>query len=275
MSMHYWVAQHIGDLFRNEPRNIGVFVRNEEQMAARFFGEIENSQIDGRKLKVFSHPEVYRQWVEYWKDQIPKNNPEELVKSSGSHYRVVSAGKVSDTDKDTPKVVVNYLYSLLVSDGGLKEALENEEEKLREPAISLENDLIAMLKENRLLESDDLLVRHPVRKDIKIPGKNLSHTPAFIQENGSLYVMEPVDFTLSRKKYSKDHAGLSAYMFRDIRDCKPNVNSIAIVKVTEEDQELEDVQYGMAVLKNEADIVNWLDSNEKSQFIESRIEIAA
>ncbi len=275
MSMHYWVAQHISDLFRNEPRNIGVFVRNEEQMAARFIGETENSQIDGRKLKGFSRPEVYRQWVEFWKDQIPRNRPEDLVKSSGSHYRVVSAGKVSDTDNDTPEMVVNYLYSLLVSEGGLKEALENEEDSLEDPAISLQDDLITTLMENELLESDDLFIHHPIRKNVKIPGKNLSHTPAFVQENGSLYVMEPIDFTQSRKKYSKDHAGLSAYMFRDIRDSISNVSSIAIVKVTEEDLEVEDVQYGMAVLENEADIVNWLDSKQKSQFIDSCIEVAA
>ena len=43
MSAKYWIAQHVADLFRNEPKNIGVVVDAVGIKKARFFGEADAS----------------------------------------------------------------------------------------------------------------------------------------------------------------------------------------------------------------------------------------
>ena len=107
MKAQYWIAQHISDLFRNEPRNIGVFVRIGDNTAARFLGETNGGQIDGRKLRGLNHPDVYRQWVDYWRSQLSEESLDELVEHSGSHYRVLDAGQVTDTGRvDLPSATM-------------------------------------------------------------------------------------------------------------------------------------------------------------------------
>lgn len=272
MIAHYWIAQHINDLFRNEPRNVGVFVRVGNQTAAKFFGEV-GGLIDGRKLKNFPYPEVYRQWIQYWRNQLLKNNPELLVNTSGPNYRVVEAGQITDAETDTPEDVANYLYALLVSEGGFREAMGIEEAVIERGVAPLEIDLANALQEKNLLANEgDLIVGHPVRRGVTIFGRQIRHKPAFFQENTKRYVMEAVDFTVSQKRRARDHAAWSAYMFRDIGD--PNTEAIAIVRAGEEDREIEDVKNGLVVLRNEATMVNWLRSDEREQFLEARQAIA-
>ena len=63
-------------------------------------------------------------------------------------------------------------------------------------------------------------------------------------------------------------------MFRDIRDQHANTDAIAIVRVTEEDEAAEDVRHGLQLLRNEADIVNWLDTQAQNTFIAERRRVA-
>src|SRR5687768_7803014 len=123
MSVKYWIAQHVADVFRNEPRNIGIFVKANESCAARFFAETETGVLDGRKLRSWSHPDVYRQWIEYWRKEVSSGSLEELLNASGSHYRVIEGGEVTDVGFDLAEDVANYLYALLVSAGGFGDAI--------------------------------------------------------------------------------------------------------------------------------------------------------
>ena len=101
------------------------------------------------------------------------------------------------------------------------------------------------------------------------------YRPAFVQQNGRLYVMETVDFTKLQKKASRDHAGWSACMYRDLRTAHgTDVEPISIVKVTDADQDIDDVRNGLALLKNESNIVNWLSEPERTEFLEERRRIA-
>lgn len=278
MKARYWIAQHVEDLFRNEPKNVGVFVRVGTDVAAKFFGESDGGSLDGRKLRSLPYPDVYRQWVDYWRDQISAGC-EEFEKASGSHYRVVEAGHVSDIDRDSAEEVASYLYSLLVSEGRFKEAVPidgaGKDLMAEVDALTLEEDLSQTLSQLDLLADDrNLLVHHPIKRNPVIAGKNLSHRPAFAQENGALYIMETVDFTATRKKRPLDHAGFSAYMFRDIREARGKVEPIAIVRVDDQERDSNDVQYGVAMLKNEALVVDWNDENQRDAFLEDRRRVA-
>lgn len=274
---NYWIAQYVEDLFRNEPRNVGVIVRAGDQLAARFLGEGEDQTIDGRKLKVFAYADVYRQWVKYWRTEIARNDTDTLVKRSGAHYRIVPAGQITDCDHDSAAMVAAYLYSLLVSADGFAAAISSQDaEAGAEPAtVSLEAELARVFRDtNLLLDGDQLFVQHPVRKGAPVVGQRATHRPAFVQENGNLFVMEPVDFTGPQKKRSQDHAGLSAYMFRDILDRRSDAHTIAVVKFTDADKDFEEVSYGLEILGNEAHVVNWLNQDEQIAFLRERQAIA-
>jgi hypothetical protein len=275
MSARYWIAQYVSDPFRNEPRNIGVFVEANEAVAVRFFAEGGPGLIDGRKLRTFKYPEVYRQWINFWRAEISKESPALLVELSGSHYRVIEGGGVDDIEADTADDVANYLYALLVSEGGFREALALPGD-VEEPAVALlADEVVDALKQEGLLSTNDIFVPHPVRRFVPIVGKiNIQHRPAFVQENGQLYIMETVDFTIQRKKIARDHAGWSAYMFSDIRAARPETSPIAIVRIAEADKVDDEVANGLALLSNEGRVVNWLDPKDRKSFLEERRAVA-
>lgn len=273
MVARYWVAQTIEDVFRNEPRNIGVFISHQGEIAAKFYGEAEDCQIDGRKVRSLSHPDVYRQWVNYWRSMIgPSLDVGELLRTSGANYRVIQGGEVSDVGHDSASDVANYLYSMLVSEGGLREALTTDEE-VRE--ATLERSLLQEFELRNIFGVRDAAIRHPILKGIVVNGRtNIAHKPAFVQENGHLCVMESIDFMTQQKARSRDHAGLSAYMFNDVRTARPNTEAISIVKYTEADLENEDVEYALNILRNESVIVNWNEPAERQHFLADRVTTA-
>lgn len=275
MTARYWVAQHIPDLFRNEPRNIGVVVQLGDALAARFFGETDESQLDGRKLRAFTHPEVYRQWVEYWRNEVAKGTPDLLAEASGSHYRLVSGGHVVDTEPDSVHDVLDYLYAVLVSEGGLREALATQAELQEQSVSPLEQDILKeFLAQEILADGNELWIPHPVRCRVQVRGQKVAYTPPFVQENRLLYVMEIIDFTTRHKQWSRDHAGWAAYMFHDVRGQRPNTDAIAIVRATDVDRENEDVGNGLAVLQNEGRVIDWSQPSERSSFLDERKHIA-
>lgn len=274
MSVKYFVAQYIPDLFRKEPRNVGVFVASGNSLAGRFIGEITPGNFDGRKLRGFSYPDIYKQWVLYWRKMAAKNDAEAIFQSSRDHYIVSMGGEVTDTGDDPIESVVDYLYSTLVSDGGFQEALSSLEPAAADEVSSLRDDVKRSFQSLALLEQPaGEPVAHPVRIDVAIRGgSSLEHRPAFSQANGRLYVMEPVDLTVVRRRTAVDHAGLAAYMFKDLREA--GANCFSLVRFRAEDLEVEQVDYALKMLRNESEVVNWLDERERQRFVSDRQMVA-
>ncbi len=270
MKAKYFVAQHINDILRNEPKNIGVFVEMNDQKFAKFFGEAENLELDRRKLKAFN-ANVYVQWISYWRKAMTTQPFEHLISSSKANYRVIEGGEVTDVGGDTTEEIVQNLYSLLVSDGGYYEITAPSED-MQSVTSSLENELSDVFKENDLLSEN---VKHPLQRKTAIEGNTIIHKPAYTQVNGQLTVIEVVDFTLQSKVRSRDHAGYSAFMFNDISGRSSKiVEPISVVKVREQDQESEDVKNGLIILQNTSNVFNWLIQDERNRFIEERKKVA-
>jgi hypothetical protein len=271
---HYWIAQHLDDLFRNEPKNIGVFVKSGASRCARFLGEDSSKQIDGRRLRALSHPEVYRQWLDFWRQGFdePAIDPLQL---SGRHYRVIDGGDVTDIATDSCVDVANYLYSLLVSEGGLQEALGSEDDEAERASAPLASEVLVAFRSLDILgDQAGLLVPHPVQRNATVHGKKSAYTPAFVQENGRLFVMEVVDFRSRYRQRSRDHAGWSAYLFRDVRESREDAEPIAIISVSGEDRDDPDVEAGITVLENESRIVHWNEDSERQRFLQERRDVA-
>ena len=113
MKVEYWLARYVPDLLRNEPRNVGVLVRRGKEVAARFVGEDDDLELDQRKLGRFPFPEVYTEWVRFWRRKLPSGD---LSQAGGYHYRLEFGGYVTDTEPDSVQVVADFLFARLVGD---------------------------------------------------------------------------------------------------------------------------------------------------------------
>jgi hypothetical protein len=241
-----------------------------DSRCARFLGEDDDQHIDGRKLRGLAHPDVYRQWVDYWRQEFSKGIGD-ASQLSGSHYRMIDGGEVSDIAGDDCYDVAAYLFPLLVAQGGLREALETESELRESVPAPLESEVVKAFRGLDILGEPTLYIPHPVRRNATVRGKSVEYSAAFVQNNGRLCVMETVDFTSRQKRTSRDHAGWSAYLFNDVVGCNPtSVDPVAIVSVNDEDLESADVEIGMALLKRESRVVRWNEAKQRQEFLEER-----
>jgi hypothetical protein len=70
-STHYILAKHVPDVFRKEPKNIGVIVWSELGVAAQFWGMDAYGVIDRRQIPAFvNSASAYEQWVKFWLNEI-------------------------------------------------------------------------------------------------------------------------------------------------------------------------------------------------------------
>lgn len=130
----YFLVQHMPDVIRKETRNVGVVVHKGDSLAAQFLGEVSpGSPIDRRKLKSLADPRVYRMWVVHWRKQMEKQGPvgaiQRFTEELSPSFKFIPGGEVADTGDDTADDVASYLFSMLVSDGGLNEAIGQQAEK--------------------------------------------------------------------------------------------------------------------------------------------------
>lgn len=281
----YLIAQYMEDVFRREARNIGVFVRKHGVCSALFFGESAPGVIDGRRLKSLAAPEVYRQWIQYWRRTL-ETSPDpftELTKYPNANYPVLSGGEIWDTGEDSTGDIAQFLYSALVAEEGFAVAFNGETETslATEGAMPrLSRDVETSFRNLNILSAngDQLpLVQYPVRQRFEVQGKTEEpHRPQFSQLNGKLFVIETVDFTQRTKERARDHAGFTAFMFDDILDAKiSDVRPIAVYQVEPGDESLPEVRYGLSMLhKSPIELVNWGEATQRAAFIESRRRVA-
>lgn len=275
MKIKYWVAKYIDDVFRDEPVNIGVFAKIENEAFGKFFGEsLEDGVVDGRKVRRM-YPDVYKQWIKFWRRKLTENDFESIINHKGTNYKVTEGGEISRVEGDEPIDIINYLYSIIVSEGGFKEAMGEEEGgKVRSFTQDLEN----VFSQKKLFDAQ--IYKHPIRSNIPIDISadgtgGIKFTPAFTQVNGKSYLIDMADFTQSSKKVIRDHAGYLAYFFSSLRRQNSNkYEPIALVKVEDADKDNEYVVNGLSFLKNEGKVVDWLNLEERNKFLQEREEIA-
>ena len=274
---HYWIAQHIEDLFRKEASNIGVILAVNNKILTRFLGEKPDGRIDGRVIRVLPHPNVFIQWVDFWREtcaEARQINPKEL---SGHHYRVIEGGSLTGGEARDHAHMLDYLFNAIVSPEGAAAALmmdqEFEDSIVRQ---HLDHEIQGAFRSMGLLDGDaPLFVEHPILQGARFKGHSLSHRPSFSQRNGKLYVMEHVDFTHRQRQRMSDLAGRTAYMFSDLRHHQRDLEAITVVRLDDEDREDEIISYGLGMLESESDrLINWLDKRQREEFLKERAAVA-
>lgn len=276
--VQYLIAQYQVDPLRKEPRNVGIIARMDGRTVARFLGEKEDGRIDGRELRWMSFPDVYRQWVFYWREAgNAVAQLEQLIESNKGNYGLVRGGKVFDTGSDSLEQVVQYLYTRFVGDGFA--AAMREGELPDTSAARLNNALASELATINVLSSAGKAlpgVKYPVEKNRKIVLPNaVSYQPEFSQDNGSLWLIQTFDFVSQRAKNLYEHAGLSAYMYSDLKKhWSKKVEPISIMKASAELEETEEVKSSKGMLGNEGRVIDWNDEAARKAFLEERRQVA-
>jgi hypothetical protein len=78
-SVRYMIAKHVPDVFRKEPRNIGIILWSEEGIEARFWAVDSYGFIDGRKIPDFVNSKsAYEQWIGFWTKELKKSQVEAI-----------------------------------------------------------------------------------------------------------------------------------------------------------------------------------------------------
>ena len=277
-SVQYLIAQHIADPLRQEPRNVGILAKQGMLVGSRFIGEDQEGGMDGRKLKRFQFPDVYKQWVEHWKDAVAgASDLDALLEDSTSHYRLVRGGAVVDVGIDPVEEVVEYLFCMLVKDGGYAAAVRAAESVTATP--SFRNELASTFANRNLLhsarENTNIFVSHPIVQNRELIGTSKAvYHPQFAQENGRLYVMEAFDLSRSRPKYVHSLAGLAAYMYKDIDAERQDIEAISLIKGIDRADDVGDFVNSLWMLEAESRVVDWSSSAERVDFLAERERIA-
>jgi len=273
MTTEYWIAKYVSDPFRGETKNVGVFVRHNGQIAAKLIGVRDDGVVDNRRIRgIFSQPTVFNQWQDFWQECIAEQDLQSILNGNTTNFFVIEGGSVSDAGNDPINGICDFLFSLIVSDGGAVEAFEWNNEASYE--MDLVADVSSAFEETLILA--DLTNQnnpHPVEKNQAVPGKSVVHTPSFSQRNGRLYVMESIDLGLSRQKPIRERAGWMAYMFSDIKESHPGTVSISIIR-PEQGSGAEATRFARKVLSDTSEIVDWSDQSQRTAFLQERTRIA-
>jgi hypothetical protein len=132
----FLIAKYVPDVFRNEPRNIGVVLWSPDGVAARFVGEKPDApgEVDDARVPPFvSSAEAYKQWVRYWRREMakpairpatggpltPRGSPVWLsaLRQTGlSNFLLTDGGTLTEPipDNELPQAV-NYLFENYVA----------------------------------------------------------------------------------------------------------------------------------------------------------------
>ncbi len=277
---HYMLCRYIPDLFRYEPRNVGVVVERNGQIEAKFRGETEPGHFDNRKLRWHPAAPVYRQWVRYWRrilDRSPSSDRAwaQLVDSAQGNYEIRKAGEVGDTEWDNLSEVVSFLYSMLVTEGGYFEALGGQtsaEGTQLKQAIQETLEGYSLFRQRRDIQTAYL---HPIEPGRVIYGRSqVAHQPTFMQDNGVSSIIEPVDLR-SRKGDVKYRAAYAAYMFEDVGALEGSLRKISVIRTSPDVVGEDPVEYSKTILRRESDeMFDWSDEKDREQFLKERRKVA-
>ena len=276
-SVQYLVAQYVPNPLRQEPRNVGIVAKYGQLAGCRFVGENRHGKMDGRKLRLFRFPDVYKQWVEYWKASLAREaDIDSLTEDNAANYRLVRGGFVVDIGTDPIEDVVSYLFRELVAEDGDADAVRVSDAVAAIP--SFRSELSNTFKRRGLLYSSiperSLFAHYPIVQNRELSGTSTAiYRPQFSQENGTLFVMESFDFA-GKPSDIEGSAGLAAYMYRDIRDAREDVTPISLVRGLSVTAGQRKIGNSICMLTAESRIVDWSDPADRDRFLGEREKIA-
>lgn len=114
----YWLIKYIEDPLRNEPRNVGIIVKIDNNKYIKFLGENEDLSIDDSLLpkKLNKNVDNYKQWIAYYRDisleELEKISDDISMRTS---FILEGPGNRYEYESITDEQMVNDLFDKLVS----------------------------------------------------------------------------------------------------------------------------------------------------------------
>jgi hypothetical protein len=259
-SAKYLVAQYIEDPIRMECCNIGIIVFKGSDVAYKFIGQSEGNGFDNRVIKRFSYPDVYKQWVKYWSTKSRDVAEFSNLAADHGHYRLVYGGEVTETNGDRAKDVCKFLFKYLVSKKPQSETRTDR----------LVDHIKDEFKFHGLVDPEKVAV--PIECNAVLRGAQ-QHKVSFVHRLPyETAIIEPVDCVSMKPSRFKEHSGLLAYMFDDIKKYISTASPIAIINGNNQTRNRPDVVYGISAMKDRgAVIVEWDIQEQRSMFINQRL----
>ncbi|MCA1604536.1 MAG: hypothetical protein LC775_03435, partial [Acidobacteria bacterium] len=122
MGTEWYLVKYISDIFRDEPRNVGVILYGDHGGSAQFIGETDVGTFDGRRAKgVVSSADTLKEWISYLRHHMEVGSFHEAIdalrRRSLDNYRIERRGSLlvepsSDDDLDR---VTRELFNELVT----------------------------------------------------------------------------------------------------------------------------------------------------------------
>ncbi|MEW4564666.1 hypothetical protein AB1K70_19150 [Bremerella sp. JC770] len=276
-TVRYYLAQHMADLLRRETQNVGVLVQRGNEVAARFIGETPASgEIDGRTLRQFANPKLYRMWVHHWRKSLRSPDWEDrLLNDDRKSFAFIPGGEVSEVDFDSTDAICDYLFHMLVSSGGLKEALADEAESSDEAdAVHVRDELLHAFRHMGVMRSNPRDgVLHPVMTRQSIPGTNkIWHPVSFLQKvHSTTWAYEPIHITSTQKQKVAERAGYLGLIFGDIQKAasenEQKFIGNVIVSMDSDDEKSKHVKYALSLIRPHAQVVNLRSKSERNELL--------
>jgi hypothetical protein len=224
MKTEWFVAKYMPDLRRREPTNVGVILRMDDAVLARFLGERSDGRIDGRSVKWLGIAS-YKAWVAYWRQHLDASADVSLLTTTpaGANYFVEVGGeRLIGSESTDPEALLDYLYSVLVEETPEREKLSVE--KATESVL------------NRI-EIADRVERGYV---LEVPRDGFTDRVEFDYRfhNGIAHLMQRVSLTLEDVR-SWDNVHAAAWSFQHARGVDHKASAIALVRTREQDVSLD------------------------------------
>ncbi len=211
---YYTVARYIPNILRNEPKNIGLILVNEEN-------HVFNSkfiQFSQPKFGLHLLPSDKKVIAEYtnFLSSSPFSTKDELCNFMGRLSGKIQLSEIKSvvTEKDSLPTEFDYLYRTYIED---------------EPQIADRSKPRLKTTIREAFKKEKLVGRHKLEWNKKIHSKrsNLSHTVDFSHQNGKLYLIDVLDLSIGDKKDTYK----TAYKFEDLKAGRRNkVETISVIK---------------------------------------------
>lgn len=145
----FLIAKYIPDVFRNEPRNIGVVLWTPDGVVARFLGEKPDApgEVDDAGIPEFVNSKhAYKQWVRYWRRELAGATAEStdcldsICRTGGGNYLLADGGVVSDFKPSRMPDLLDRLFNQMVGPDPGEVARTTADVPSLPPTASIPND---------------------------------------------------------------------------------------------------------------------------------------
>jgi hypothetical protein len=263
----YFVAKHISDLQRMEPKNIGVIVWTPAAVAGRFLAERPGApgDVDGRSIPPFvASASAYKQWVSFWRSELVAKPAapgkalsswvENLKRNSRGSFWLADGGVIlGDAEVRDIFQLADDLFVQLVEPSAMEEARD----------LALDQVADDVIRKLRLTRNECFHSRYqiscPVAPNVS---ENFEFSHAY--KNGTLKRLYQRVPLAGKRTPLRRAVHDSAWMFEKVvqQDIVRRDQAIALVFATDEQKKDPAVSWSFDVLGSVARLANLADPHE-------------